>query len=125
MPIAKDDEARAWKEMAAKLRQARKESGLSQAEVAEKTGISRVAISEIESARRKVSSLELAALARTFALEPDHFLGGAVGEEAYGAPATISHLARTARQLAPEDQEQLVRFAEYLKHQAQQRPEGA
>ena len=121
----KDEESQAWIEIGAKLRRARKDAALSQAEVAEKTDISRVAISEIESGRRKVSTLELGALSRAVGRDPEHFLGRSDTEEAFGAPATVSHLARTARQLAPEDQEQLLRFAEYLKQQASHRTQGS
>ena len=115
----------AWMEMARKLRNARKEAGLSQANLAEQTGISRVAVSEIESARRKVNSLELAELARVLGRDAEYFLGTARAEETFGSSPTIGHLARAARQLAPEDQQQLVRFAEYLRQQSQRRHGGS
>jgi len=120
MTTTKPDTEEGWIELARRLKEARKEAGLSQAEIAEQTGLSRVAISEIESARRKVSSLELAALAKALGREPDHFLR-AGGEESFGSSSAIGYLARTARQLAPEDQAQLVKFAEYLRQQSRSR----
>jgi transcriptional regulator with XRE-family HTH domain len=108
-------------EMARRLRASRLERGLSQAELAEVTGISRVAVSEIESGRRKVGSLELATLSRVLGQPPDYFLGTSSADEEHAGTRTINHLARTARKLAPSDQEQLLRFAEYLRHESQRR----
>lgn len=107
-----------------RIQVARRESGLSQAQLAEQVGVSRVAISEMESGRRKVSSVELAALTGILGQPASHFLGQEPEvEESYGAPA-ITFLARTARQLGPEDQDQLLRFADYLKKEARKRDAG-
>ncbi len=104
-----------------RIQVARRESGLSQAQLAQEVGVSRVAISEMESGRRKVSSVELAALTGVLGQPASHFLGQEPeAEEAYGAP-TLTYLARTARQLGPEDQDQLLRFADYLKQEARRR----
>jgi transcriptional regulator with XRE-family HTH domain len=105
-----------------RLRDARKELGLSQGQVSEKSGIGRVAISEIEAGRRKVGSLELARLARLFGHEPEHFLNAVEVDRphTYASPK-LSVLARTARQLSEHDQEQLLRFAEYLRREAKRR----
>jgi transcriptional regulator with XRE-family HTH domain len=102
-----------------RLRDARRELGLSQAQVSEKSGIGRVAISEIEGGRRKVSSLELARLARLFGHEPDYFLNAvSLDRGPTYASQKLSVLARTARKLSEHDQEQLLRFAEYLRREA-------
>ena len=88
------------------------------------TGMGRVAISEIESGRRKVSSLELANLARIFGREPAHFLSDeAGGRPTYASPSNLGVLARTARKLSEHDQEQLLRFAEYLRREGKRRVE--
>jgi transcriptional regulator with XRE-family HTH domain len=118
---SKTDKAQAWMELASKLRQARQDAGLSQAEVAGRAGLSRVSVSEIESGRRKVSSLELASLAKLYDRGAEHFLGTSNAEPSFGSPTMVSHLARTAKQLAPQDQEQLVRFAEYLRGQSRKK----
>jgi transcriptional regulator with XRE-family HTH domain len=107
-----------------RLRAARREAGLSQAEVSDKTGIGRVAISEIESGRRKVSSLELANLARVLAREPAFFLSDQASvRPTYTSPSNLGVLARTARKLSDHDQEQLLRFAEYLRREGKRRVE--
>ena len=110
-------------ELARRLRSARLESGLSQAQTAEATGLSRVAIAEIEAGRRKVSSLELSALAKAYAQNIAVLVGDIVAEDAHGSPV-VSYLARTAKQLAPQDQQQLLRFAEYLRSESKKRLES-
>jgi transcriptional regulator with XRE-family HTH domain len=110
--------------LALRLRGSRIASGLSQAQVAAATGLGRVAIAEIEAGRRKVSSLELAALSKAYGQEVSFFLGEPeIGAEAYSSP-TVSYLARAAKQLAPQDQEQLLRFAEYLKAESKKRSQS-
>jgi transcriptional regulator with XRE-family HTH domain len=99
--------------LAHRLRLARLGIGLSQQDVAERTGIGRVAISSIEVGRRKVSSLELASLARLYRKEPDELLNE--GDQIEETDDTVRILARTASQLAPSDRQEVLRFAEYLK----------
>jgi transcriptional regulator with XRE-family HTH domain len=110
--------------LAQRLRGSRIDLGLSQAQVAAATGLGRVAIAEIEAGRRKVSSLELAALSKAYGQEVSFFLGETeIGAEAYGSP-TVNYLARAAKQLAPQDQEQLLRFAEYLRAESKKRSQS-
>ncbi len=123
MSPASGDQALAGMALASRLREARRSQGLSQSEVARRAGLSRVAISEIESGRRKVSSLELASLARLFGRDPQYFLGPESQDTELGAPATVTHLARTAQELTPQDQEQLLRFAQYLRQQGRRNPD--
>ena len=110
-------------QLARRLRSSRLEAGMSQAEAAEAVGLSRVAIAEIEAGRRKVSSIELGALSRAYAQPVEAPLGGGPMASEAGSPV-MTHLARTAKQLAPEDQEQLLRFAEYLKTESRRRRES-
>src|SRR5216684_1447656 len=110
-------------ELARRLRNSRAESGLSQSQAAAATRLSRVAIAEIEAGRRKVSSLELAALAKAYGQDIAVLVGGIIAEDAYGSPV-VSYLARTAKQLEPHDQEQLLRFAEYLRSESRKRLES-
>jgi transcriptional regulator with XRE-family HTH domain len=110
--------------LARKLRASRLDAGMSQAEVAEAVGLSRVAVAEIEAGRRKVSSIELNALARAYGRPLEAFLGAnAPTDEIVGSPV-MTHLARTAKQLTAEDQEQLLRFAEYLRSESRKRREA-
>jgi transcriptional regulator with XRE-family HTH domain len=83
---------------------------LSQAQVAEVLGIPRAAVSAIESGRRRVSSLELKKLGELFGASVDRLLGNDVKED-----PTAAALFRTAKVLTPEDRQQVLRFAEFLR----------
>jgi transcriptional regulator with XRE-family HTH domain len=99
--------------MGVRLREAREFLGLSQEVVAEALGVPRASVSAMESGRRKVSSLELRDLARLYKRPLEFFYNddrsGAVDDEATQA------LFRATRNLATDDKEQVVRFAEFLK----------
>jgi len=110
-------------ELAQRLRSSRLESGMSQAEVANAVGLSRVAVAEIEAGRRKVSSIELNAFAQAFGRPIEFLLGTKPGTGAVAGSPVMNHLARTAKQLTPEDQQQLLRFAEYLRAESRKRRE--
>jgi transcriptional regulator with XRE-family HTH domain len=123
-------DSRSQVDMGKRVRSARLDTGFSQLELANQTSISRVAVSEIEAGRRKVSSFELAALARALDRPTEYFLGILNHPEetfggSTGGSTTVVHLARAARQLGPEDQEQLLRFAQYLRTEARRRPSGS
>ena len=95
--------------LAERLREMRDYLGLSQQYVADQTGISRVAISSIENARRRVEALELERLARLYRQPTEYFLEGDPG-----IPPTVRALAREAVGLSEQDREELVRFAQFL-----------
>jgi transcriptional regulator with XRE-family HTH domain len=117
-----DKNVLAQAQLGKKVKAARTERGLSQAELAARLEMSRVAVAEVEAGRRKVSSFELAALSRALQQPTDYFIHLEEPEDVFGAaPDNVAHLARTAKQLTPGDQEQLLRFAEYLKSQASRR----
>lgn len=101
------------KELAEKLKQAREYLELAQEEVADIVGISRSAISMIESGQRKVDSIELKKLAGVYQRTVSSF----TGDDAMGAALSpeIEHLARTAKSLSDKDREELSRFAEFLR----------
>lgn len=98
-------------QLARKLSETRDFLGLSQQEVAEATGLPRTVISAIETARRRVESVELEALARAYKLPVSYFLDAGATEE----PAEVAHLARAAKELAQKDREELLRYAQFLK----------
>lgn len=108
-------------ELARRLRSIRTEAGMSQAEVAEAVGLSRVAVAEIEAGRRKVSSIELNAFAHAYGRTVDELLGTQAETSATVGSPVMTHLARTAKQLTAEDQQQLLRFAEYLRSESRKR----
>lgn len=101
------------------LREAREFLGLSQEFVAEQLGLSRAAVSAVETNRRKVSSVELKQFARLYHLDLSFFFDEPA---ASGRPAddqTVVALFRTTKTLSPEDREQVLRFAQFLRHAKQ------
>ncbi|TET47829.1 DUF4065 domain-containing protein [candidate division TA06 bacterium] len=62
------------KELARRIRKFREDLELSQEQLAEKLGLPRPSISQIESAQRDVSSIELAKLVEVFGVSPDVLL---------------------------------------------------
>ena len=63
-----------YKNLGIKIKKLRKKTGLSQEALAGKVGISRIAISQIESGGRKISAEELAKFAKTFNIATDVLL---------------------------------------------------
>lgn len=107
--------------LAKRLREAREYLGLSQEYVSQQTGISRPAISEIEGGNRKVDSLELKRFSKLYGRPIEYLLGENVGEEVEaamgaGADPIEGKLRAMTRGLKAEDREEILRFAEYLKH---------
>ena len=111
-------------ELARRLRSSRLEAGMSQAEAADAVGLSRVAVAEIEAGRRKVSSIELNAFAQAYGRPIEFLLGTKSGTDIAAGSPVMNHLARTAKQLTPDDQRQLLRFAEYLRSESRKRRES-
>jgi transcriptional regulator with XRE-family HTH domain len=101
-----------------RLREAREYLGLSQEYVAQQTGISRPAISEIEAGRRKVDSLELKRLSKLYGRPIEYLLGESAEAEAVGAGSDLleGKLRSMTKGLKAEDREEILRFVEYLKH---------
>lgn len=98
-----------------RLRASREYLGFSQDEVAKHLGISRTALSNIESGQRKVDALELKQLAAIYQRSIGFFTGDVVAEAAL--PADVEHLARQAKKLSVTDRAELTRFAEFLGNQ--------
>lgn len=115
-PPAIDDGEKAWAELGERLRRSREYLGLSQGEVAEHLSLSRPAITNMESGRRKVSTFELARLAQLYRQPYEYFLG-----EVAEVPEdeTTGALFRTARDLSDRDKEQVLRFAQFLRNAGQ------
>jgi transcriptional regulator with XRE-family HTH domain len=99
--------------LAAKLREVREYLGLSQQYVADKTGIARSAVSDIERGMRKVDSLELRKLARLYMYPVGHFLGEEEVDE------DVRALARAVTDLTQDDRAEVVRFAQFLRYSAE------
>lgn len=99
--------------LARRFREVREYLGFSQQLVADRTGIPRSAISDIERGARKVDSLELKKLARLYRRPAGYFLD----ERSDATPGdhAIAGLARALTQLTEGDRDAVVRFAEYLR----------
>jgi transcriptional regulator with XRE-family HTH domain len=99
-------------QLAKRLREVREYLNLSQQFVADKTGIPRSAVSDIERGARKVDSLELRKLARLYMYPVGYFLGD---EE---AGDDVLALARAVTDLTEGDRAEVVRFAQFLRYSA-------
>lgn len=109
-PLLPDSEE-GWQALGERLRSAREYIGYSQAEVARVLDVSRPAVTNMEQGRRKVSGLELAALARLYRRPYAYFLG----ESADELDPTVQALFRAAKDLSTQDRRQVVQFAEFLR----------
>src|SRR5512133_3591512 len=87
-------------QLAARLKEVREYLNLSQQFVAEQTGISRSAISDIERGGRRVDSLELRRFARLYRYPVTYFLEG---ERESATDGTLNALARAAKDLTEQD----------------------
>lgn len=96
-------------DIATKLKEAREYLGLSQQEVSDAVGLPRSAISLIESAQRRVDSMELKALATLY----QRPIGFFTGEEMPMA-ADVALLAKQVSKLSAQDRGELLRFSEFL-----------
>ncbi|MGH3829460.1 MAG: helix-turn-helix domain-containing protein [Pseudonocardiaceae bacterium] len=94
-----------------RLRAAREYLGLSQSDVAEFLGLSRPAVTNMETGNRKVSADELARLARLYHRPYEYFMGEASMEE----DITTAALYRATRDLSDHDRDQVLRFAQFLR----------
>jgi len=103
----------AWAELGERLRRSREYLGLSQGDVGQHMGLSRPAITNIEAGRRKVSTFELAGLAKLYRQPYEYFLGE-VPEAA--EDRMTNALFRTARELSDRDRAQVLRFAQFLRN---------
>lgn len=93
-----------------RLREAREYLDLSQSEVAGMVGISRSAISLVESGQRKIDAIELSLLAELYGQSERYFLHGEQGEP---DQSYVQHLARAVSSLSQEDRDEVLRFAEF------------
>jgi len=115
--VTQDEKATAEEEqaqlLATRLREVREYLGLSQQYVADKTGIARSAVSDIERGLRKVDSLELRKLARLYMYPVGYFLGEEEADE------EVRALARAVTALTDDDRAEVVRFAQFLRYSAE------
>ncbi len=106
------------KTLGERLREAREYLGFSQDQVATFLGVSRSALSLMESGQRKVDALELKKLAGLYKRSVGYFTGE---EEDASVSADDKHLARKVSDLSSEDKEELARFADFLRARKQKK----
>jgi transcriptional regulator with XRE-family HTH domain len=95
-----------------RLKEAREYVGFSQEEVARHLGVPRSAISLIETGVRKVDTLELTKLAKLY----QRGVAELTGETPVASTtASVQMVARAAAELSPEDQSEVLRFAQFLR----------
>ena len=95
-----------------RLRKAREDKGLSQAQLAEKSGMQPSAISHFEAGRRSPSFDNLRSLSDALGVSTDHLLGR---EQRVGVAGPVAEkLFRNAGQINSRDLEILAEFAESL-----------
>ena len=92
-----------------RLREVREYRGLSQDDVARHIGVSRSAVSLMESGARNVSAVELSRLARLYKVTMESLAGHESSDD-----ETVSMVARAAGTLSTKDREEVLRFAEFL-----------
>ena len=98
--------------LAKRLKEAREYLGLSQEVVAKSTGLGRPTVSAIESGKRRLTVIELQQLAHLYRRPFDYFISPVEAQE----EESVTALFRAAKDLSDADREQVVRFAEFLKH---------
>ena len=108
---ASSDAAKQRDAMAARLKDAREYLGLSQDDVATTLGISRPAVTNIESGNRKVEAIELDQLAKLYGRPVNYFLSGETKEMS----EKVAFYARTFKDLSEKDLDEVARFAEFLR----------
>ena len=115
-PDVKDNDR---KTLGERLREAREYLGFSQEEVATFLSVPRSALSLMETGQRKVDALELKKLAGLYKRPVGYFTGEETDETSFGAD--VNHLARKVAELAPDDREELARFADFLRTRKQKK----
>lgn len=112
MSLSEADEAR--QRMGARLREAREYLGYSQEDAAKVLGVSRPAITNIESGQRKVEAQELDKLARFYGHTVAFLLTGE--EEVAEQETKVKFAARALQGLSERDLGEVMRFASYLRN---------
>lgn len=105
-----------------RLREAREKKGLSQAELAQKSGFQPSAVSHFESGRRSPSFDNLRKLADALSVTIDFLLGRE--PEPHSSGPAVQKLFRDFEKLSADDQETVASFAEMLAAKNRQKGEG-
>lgn len=101
--------------LGARLREIREYAGYSQEEVASHLGISRSAVSLIETGSRRVDAIELSKLAKLYQWSTDSLLDQ---EDLVADPESVKMVARATAALGNSDRTEVLRFAEFLRQRS-------
>ena len=112
-PTPVRDDEQEWRALGERLRESREFLGLSQQEVADQLKLTRPAVTNIETGKRKVSTLELREFARLYR-KPYDWLIGESTDTAHAEDQVTQALYRTTSELSERDRAQLLRFAQFL-----------
>jgi transcriptional regulator with XRE-family HTH domain len=110
-PIRDDEQE--WRALGERLRESREFLGLSQQEVADLLELTRPAVTNIETGKRKVSTLELREFARLYR-KPYDWLIGESNDPTSSEDELTQALYRATNELSDRDRAQLLRFAQFL-----------
>ena len=94
------------------LKRAREIKGLSQTELARRSGLQPSAVSHFETGRRAPSFDNLRRLADTLEVTTDFLIGREIDPTTSGP--TLQSIFRNAQEMADEDRQKLAEFAEFL-----------
>jgi transcriptional regulator with XRE-family HTH domain len=108
-------------QLAQRLREAREYVGMSQDEVAAALGVSRPAVTNIESGTRKVEAIELEQLSALYGKSVESLLSGGGTQQ----DARVAFLARATQGLSDKDLEELGRFAAFLRNAPKKKRKGS
>jgi transcriptional regulator with XRE-family HTH domain len=100
--------------VAARLRMAREQAGLSQAQVAKMLGLHRPSVSEAEAGRRRVTADELTRMAEMYGVDIA-WLAGAEDDGASPESAKVGLAARELSKLKPGDLERLLQLLKAMR----------
>lgn len=106
------DDKKLEKQLANRLKEIREYNGYSQEDIGKHLGISRSAISLIESGVRKISAVELSKLATLYQRSIEN-LTNTKNDPILSE--SVQMVARAAAALSDEDRNEVLRFAELLK----------
>lgn len=96
------------KDIARRLREARRLSGLSQGQVAQMMNLHRPSVSEIEAGNRRVSAEELSRFAEIYEVSVAYLMGAAPDSLTLDDPR-LELAARELKKLTPESLDKLLR----------------
>jgi transcriptional regulator with XRE-family HTH domain len=104
-----EQDAQQRERIAARIREARKLSGLSQGQVAQMLGLHRPAVTEVEAANRRVSAQELARMAEIFDVSVAWLLGNTADSLSVDDPR-LQLAARELSKLKADDLDRVLRL---------------